>query len=312
MAGDPLVSVILPTFGRPELVCRALTSALAQTLGDIEIIVVIDGPDAETIQAVGRHSDPRTRVIPLSRRTGPGAARNVGVRAARASWIAWLDDDDEWLPEKLERQLQTAMQAEVPFPILGTRAYVKTPLATYVWPTRPPLPGEDLSDYLFTRRSLFMGEGWYATPSLFTRAELARQVPFDPNLRSGGDNDWLLRAASQEGARYDVVWAPLCVCYQEYDAPGVTNAASDWSSSLEWAARRRDLFTAKAYAGYCLKQSHRAAAAWQWRAFFVVLREAFRHGRPTLTDLIIFAGIWTIPRRIRRRLRATYFRWKPS
>lgn len=312
MSDDALVSVILPTHGRPQLVRRALSSALQQTLREIEIIVIIDGPDPSTDETITRFSDPRVRVIPLSHRVGPGAARNVGFRVATAPWVALLDDDDEWLPEKLVRQMAMAKCVSVRFPILGTRAYVKTPLATYVWPTRRPRPEEDLSDYLFTRTSLFMGEGWYATPSLLTRTELAKRFPFDETLRFGGDNDWLLRAASQAGARYDVLWEPLCIIYQEYSRFGVTNSVSDWRSSLAWASRQRDLFTARAYAGFCLKASHRAASAWQWRVFFEALWEAVRHGRPTMTDLIIFAGIWTIPRQIRRRLRAMYFQWKPS
>lgn len=312
MSDHPLVSVVLPTVGRPQLLRRALASALTQTLREIEVIVIIDGPDPATNETLREVSDPRIRAIPLKRRAGPGPARNVGFRAATAPWVALLDDDDEWLPEKLVRQLAMAERAVIPFPILGTRAYVRTPLATYVWPTRPPEPEEDLSDYLFTRRSLFVGEGWYTTPSLLTRTELARRVLFDESLRSGGDNHWLLRAASQAGARYDVLWEPLCLHHQEYERPGVTNTVADWRSSLQWASQHRDLFTAQAYAGFCLKASQRAATAWQWQGLWEALWQALRYGRPTMSDLIIFVGIWTTPRHLRRRLRLMYYRWNPA
>lgn len=308
MLDNPLVSVIIPTCNRPQLVCRAIRTALDQTLREIEVVVVIDGPDPATDMAVRGLSDSRIRIMQHPSRKGPAAARNSGIRAATAPWVALLDDDDEWLPEKLERQIAMAMRTEVAFPILGTRAYVKTPIATYIWPTRRPRVGEHLSEYLFVRTSLFAGEGWYTTPSLMAKTELARRVPFDETLYSIEDNDWLLRVASQDGAQYDLVWEPLCIYYWEQERPTVSGTLADWKPSLEWASRQRHLFTASAYAGFCLKASHRAAAAGEWSGFFIALWMAVRHGRPTLLDLMIFLAIWTIPRKMRRQLRAAYYR----
>ena len=98
MSDGPRVSVVIPTRLRPALVPRAVRSALAQTLTDIEV-VVIDGPDPDTREVLAAIADPRLRIVELERSGGAPAARNVGVDHARAAWTALLDDDDEWLPE---------------------------------------------------------------------------------------------------------------------------------------------------------------------------------------------------------------------
>ena len=94
------VSAVIPTRGRPELLRRAVRSALAQTLRDIEVVVVIDGPDPVThgvLQELAQQ-DSRLRVLALPSSVGGSDARNRGVDAAAGEWIAFLDDDDEWLP----------------------------------------------------------------------------------------------------------------------------------------------------------------------------------------------------------------------
>src|ERR1044071_7690025 len=98
----PDVSVVIPTLRRPALVTRAVGSVLAQTIENIEVIVVVDGPDEDTRSALAAITDPRLRVIQLSTQGGAPHARNSGVAEARARWTALLDDDDEWLPRKLE------------------------------------------------------------------------------------------------------------------------------------------------------------------------------------------------------------------
>jgi glycosyltransferase involved in cell wall biosynthesis len=93
MTPATLVSAVTPTFRRPNLVARAVDSALAQTVRDLEVVVVVDGGDRDTLRLLRRTRDARLRVIPVPRRLGPGDSRNHGVAAARGKWIAFLDDD---------------------------------------------------------------------------------------------------------------------------------------------------------------------------------------------------------------------------
>ena len=92
-----MISVIIPTARRPQLLMRAVNSVLAQSMSDLEVVVVIDGPDPETTQILSGVADHRFRFIQNPRSLGSAEARNVGVAAARGEWMAFLDDHDEWL-----------------------------------------------------------------------------------------------------------------------------------------------------------------------------------------------------------------------
>ena len=102
----PMVSVIIPVFNRPTAVRRAIESVLAQTFGDLELIVVDDGSTDTTPDVVARMLDPRIRLLRTDGNRGASAARNAGINHSTAPYVAFLDSDDEWLPTKLERQLQ--------------------------------------------------------------------------------------------------------------------------------------------------------------------------------------------------------------
>jgi glycosyltransferase involved in cell wall biosynthesis len=102
---NPRVSVIIPTYNRAQLVRRAIQSVLNQTYQDFEIIVVDDGSTDNTTEVVNSIGDERVRCIRHQVNKGASASRNTGIRAARGELIGFLDSDDEWLPEKLQRQV---------------------------------------------------------------------------------------------------------------------------------------------------------------------------------------------------------------
>jgi len=103
---SPTVSVIIPTYNRAHLVGRAIQSVLDQTYKDFEIIVVDDGSTDNTEEIVNGFGDHRIRYIRHKENRGAAAARNTGIKAARGEYIAFQDSDDEWLPEKLEKQIR--------------------------------------------------------------------------------------------------------------------------------------------------------------------------------------------------------------
>src|SRR5262245_48941409 len=104
----PLVSIVVPTHDRPHMLQEAVDSALAQTFRDFEIIIVLNGASAAAIDTAKRlAADPRIRTVEMEDST-LAAARNFGLGFAMGEWIAFLDDDDVWLPDKLAVQLDAA------------------------------------------------------------------------------------------------------------------------------------------------------------------------------------------------------------
>jgi glycosyltransferase involved in cell wall biosynthesis len=99
------VSVITPTLDRLPFLRRALDSLAAQIYRDFEAIVVVDGPLPEVAAFVAGHPDTRVRLVQREVNGGVAAARNSGIAAARGRYVGFLDDDDIWLPTKLERQV---------------------------------------------------------------------------------------------------------------------------------------------------------------------------------------------------------------
>jgi glycosyltransferase involved in cell wall biosynthesis len=102
----PAVTAIIPTFNRGAIIGRAIRSVLAQTCQDWELIVVDDCSIDDTEQAVKSFSDNRIKYIRHDRNRGQAAARNTGIRCARGEYVAFLDSDDEWIPEKLQKELE--------------------------------------------------------------------------------------------------------------------------------------------------------------------------------------------------------------
>ena len=106
-----MVSIIIPTYNRAGIVSRAIQSVLNQTYQEYEIIVVDDGSQDNTKEIIAGIIDDRIRYIPLETNQGVAHARNVGIQEARYDYIAFLDSDDEWLPNKLELQMQKMQES---------------------------------------------------------------------------------------------------------------------------------------------------------------------------------------------------------
>ena len=104
------VSVIVPTRNRSSLLAMTLRSVLRQRDVDFEVIVVDEASTDDTAAVIAAFADPRIRVIRHETALGVSAARNHGATEARGHWLAFIDDDDLWAPDKLSRQLRAARE----------------------------------------------------------------------------------------------------------------------------------------------------------------------------------------------------------
>ena len=107
------VSVIIPTYNRAEFLRSAIESALNQTYTDLEIIVSDDKSTDHTREVVKSFKDNRIKYILNEGNKGPSATRNTAILASKGEYIAFLDDDDEWLPDKLQSQVEVLDKSQV-------------------------------------------------------------------------------------------------------------------------------------------------------------------------------------------------------
>lgn len=182
----PLVSVIIPTYNRADLVLRAVNSVLSQTFTDYECIVVDDAStDGTDHLAIFKSPQPPLKYVRFDARGGVSKARNAGVAASSGQWIAFLDSDDEWLPPKLEKQVLWHREHPA-FEISQTKEF---------WVRRgnrvnPPKTHEKTEGYIFKQSLLRC----MVTPSsvMLTRALFLDAGGFDESLPACEDYDlWL-------------------------------------------------------------------------------------------------------------------------
>jgi glycosyltransferase involved in cell wall biosynthesis len=197
---EPAVSIVMPTFNRLEFLPATVESVLRQTLPHWELIIADDGSGAETLDYLERLTrDERIRLLRRRRSGNAGAARNAGIAAARASWLAFLDSDDLWAPNKLERQL--AVLAANPGCGWNYTAFVM------IDANGEPLPSERNRPWTPHRGRIFLQTvrttASIRTPSVLARAELVREAgAFDEAIDCSEDYDLWLRLAFS---------SPVCV-----------------------------------------------------------------------------------------------------
>lgn len=209
--GSP-VSVVIPTYNRAHLLPRAMRSVLAQTWSDIEVIVVDDGSTDETPDVVRRFRDARVRLIRLDRNGGAARARNEGIRAASGEWVAFLDDDDEWLLEKLEYQARSLAREESHASVVYCQGYLNDGLTGRIAQLRVVPHEGDVFDRLLT--------GWVPpTPSLFMvkRSALIAAGGFDETFPCAEDTDLWLRLA-EASHHFAAVDRPLIIKHEGLDS----------------------------------------------------------------------------------------------
>jgi glycosyltransferase involved in cell wall biosynthesis len=295
-----LVSVVVPTLHRPMLLIRALASVFCQTWRELEVIVIVDGPDPETIAILQTIDDPRLRVIVNPRSLTAAGARNAGMDDAKGEWIAFLDDDDEWLPEKLARQM--AYAAGRGPALITCLSRVVTPAASFV---RPQIIYDNLQpidEYLFDRNSPFAGRGFIQTSSYLLPRALCRDVRFRSDTPHD-DWDYLLRLSKQQAVRVETVPEILVTLYVDDTRPSLSKSGT-WSASLQWAEQMRPILTPRAYAGLCLGVvAPRAAKERAYRAAAPLLYHAFKYGSPRLWRVAAFLCEWLTPPSVLERLR---------
>ena len=216
MAHSPLVSVIIPTYNRARVVCHAIDSVLAQSYTATEIIVVDDGSTDNTLDELRSYGE-RIRLVRQGN-SGPAIARNRGIAEATGEFVAFLDSDDLWVPEKLSRQIEclTLAGPSVSCCLCNCTVLFRDGGRTSTFAIADTLPVCSRGLWLNPAEVLLDRFVLFSQAALVRRSVLDSVGHFDETLRFGEDYDLPLRLALE---------GPWCILGDELviyhdDGPG--------------------------------------------------------------------------------------------
>ena len=297
------VSAVIPSTGRPELV-RALRSARNQvTDHDVEIILVMDKPH----QSVALSDEVRSLCDVIAwtgGQKGGAAARNLGIQLATADWIAFLDDDDEWLPAKVEAQMTAALRAPSDLVVVSSRHILfdpETMRETAPIPKELYASSQSVSEYLFARRRPQASRATMCTPTIMCSRALLDQVSWNQTLRRHHDWDLLVRMSRVPGVRF--IHLEDVLCRVQMGSSQSISAGSSWRDSLDWAELELHGEGKRVYTDFLVAQPLRYAISARSPKGVVTILRALSKRRtiPALGPVVIALG-GLLPRRSLTRL----------
>lgn len=209
------VTVIIPTYRRPVFLHNAIKSVLNQTFQDFEVIIVDDASNDRTSEVVKSFTDSRICYIHHETNKGGSVARNTGIRNAHGEYIAFLDDDDEWLPEKLGQQVEVMEKSPPGIGGVFTGCTKIDRVSGKIVGRKTPMQRGRLSQTLLVKNCIS------STSSILLRKECIERVGlFDESLPSFQDYDLWLRISRE--FQFESIQEPLFI-YHIHDKKIWTN-----------------------------------------------------------------------------------------
>ncbi|MGI4755379.1 MAG: glycosyltransferase family 2 protein [Janthinobacterium lividum] len=297
----PLVSAIITTLNRPDIVVRAIETVLEQTYTNLELIIIVDGPDNATATRLSALSDPRARVVVLPQNVGLGEARNAGARESKGEWLAFLDDDDEWVPTKLSIQMQEVLRSGNQTNFSASRFEERTGAEIRLRPKFFPAAGEHWSESFYCNKILLL-------PSTFlVKTSLMLAFPFTKGLRRHEDADWLLRG--QQAGLFHPHWVaePLTIYHCETSKDRLSTH-TEWRGRYQWYLDNPSLLTRKAVPFYiamlCIPEARSSPTPVAACTFLV--KEAMSRGKMSISAIGYLALSTLSSRNWRSKLRGRF------
>ena len=204
-----MVSVIIPSYNREKTIERAVMSVLNQTYRDLELIVVDDCSKDNTVEVLKSIKDDRLKIIRLEKNSGACVARNVGIENAQGDYIAFQDSDDEWLLDKLEKQMAIFEKVKVDLVFCAFNRFGLGEDLTY-----PELP-----EGIVERKTL-LEDSRISTQTLIGKKECFENVKFDPEMPRLQDYDITIRLSKKYSIYF--VNEPLVNRYVQNDSISIS------------------------------------------------------------------------------------------
>lgn len=239
---DPVVSVIVPTRNRAKLLPRAIDSILNQTYDNLEVIIIDGHSTDDTINVINGYSDSRIRYYSQKIQKNGAQATNEGIEKSRGKYIAFLDDDDEWLQDKLEKQVCLLDSLPDDYGMVYCWMDYYDQSGEILHQTHPDIRG-DIFEQVLLKESIA------GTPTYLIRKSVIDKVGgFDTNLVFGDDGEFVRRVA--KNFKIDFVPEVLAKVYTDhgFDRQSDLNAKTciEAINSLKYIMEKyRDDFNAR-------------------------------------------------------------------
>jgi glycosyltransferase involved in cell wall biosynthesis len=285
------VSVILPVYNVEAYIQQTVESVLNQTYQDFELLIVDDGSSDRSIELCQQYRDPRIRILRQQNR-GLAGARNTGIRHATGDYVALLDGDDLWLPEKLERHVQHLERSPTVGVSFSRSTFIDEqgkPLGIYQMPRMTDIAPE----HVFCRNPIGNGsavvlrwevlaaiafpETWYGKPETFY---------FDDQFRQSEDIECWLRIVLTTQWRIEGI--PEALTLYRVNAGGLSANVLKQLESWERVVEKT-----RAYAPDFIRQWERRARAYQLR---YLARRSVRQRAAGMAVKLVNQAVWTEPR----------------
>jgi glycosyltransferase involved in cell wall biosynthesis len=195
--GSPKVSAVLPAYNEERWIADAIDSVLAQTFEDFELIVVDDGSTDRTPEIVREYDDPRIESY-QQENAGSAAARNTALKHSSGEYVAIIDADDMWKPEKLERQIAAIEDADAEFSHTNMELVDEAGTDLGLWHNSPPPEQTDRETYA---TALFL-RMFVCHPTVVFHRDAVADREFDETLTIVHDHDLCLRIVADHDAIY--------------------------------------------------------------------------------------------------------------
>jgi len=284
---DPIplqVSVVIPTQGSRYELLEAVQSILADDAANVtkEIIVIVDGVHSDvTLHAASL--DLRVRVVTTPLSMGAAFCRMEGIRRASGQIVAFLDDDDLWLPGRAQALQKHAGKSNI---VIASYVRRRTKHGVDIVPHRPPAHDEHLSEFLF-RRGFRYRASFLQTSGLAASRDVALAVGFPPLLSRHQDYFFLLQAVYGHGATF--VFVDQVLGEWRLEQPrGTSFRTPSWRTSRAWCLSNPVLFSSRGRGSFLASVVNQAAAddGHRWIALRCAVESVVR-GRPSISELIV-------------------------
>ena len=265
---NPLVSVIITTYQRPDYALRAIKSALAQTYQNKQIYIIEDGGETALEQQLAELKLPNVIYIAHKQNMGLAAARNTGIKCSEGDYVAFLDDDDEWIETKLSEQIELAVKTDENCACIYCAAELVDEKEQMMGENRPKLRGSIKQE--------IQRIGLHTIPSscLFKRQALHKTGGYDESLKSHIDHDiWM--SLAKHNFNCDYTPKKLVRTYEHKGTRITNNTIARIAATRQYCAKWKPELTK----WYGAKEAHEYLSRFQSRVYLMIGRNSLKNGK---------------------------------